>query len=581
MLKKFSSYYKKHWKLFVLDISCAFLMSGLDLVFPIFIQKLVDTYFPDRNFTIAARLVFILIVLYLFRFILQYIVHFWGHVVGIRMETDMREEIFSHLQKLSFKFYDDNKVAYLMSRIVNDLNNISELAHHGPEDFFISVIMIIGSFLIMAGMSLKLALVTFMLLPLMIFFSLKLGQKMYIAFKDIREKVAEVNSIIEDSLSGIRVVKSFTNEGFEKKKFDEGNNQFRRSREYAMKNMARFHAGMNLFINLIRVVTLGAGTYFIYRGELSTGQLIAFLFYVNMFMQPIRRLVNFNEQLQRGMSGFSRFTNILAIKPQIEDKSDAVEMDDVKGKIKYQNVSFSYDNKSHVLKNINIEVEPGRTVAFVGPSGAGKTTICNLLPRFYEIDSGKIFIDGVDIKDIKLNSLRNNIGIVQQDVFLFNGTVRDNILYGNFKATDEEIVEAARKANAHQFIKNMENGYETEIGERGVKLSGGQKQRLSIARSFLKNPPILILDEATSSLDNQSEKIIQASLEELARGRTTLVIAHRLSTVKNADEILVLTDEGIVERGRHEELIKKENGVYKKLYQTEFNTELTAADSLF
>lgn len=571
MFKKFIGYYKRHWKLFTLDIFCAFLMSGLDLVFPVFIQRLIDTYFPEKNLEVMVRFVLILLVLYIVRFILQYIVHYWGHVVGIRIETDMREKLFSHLQKLSFKFYDDNKVGYLMSRIVNDLNNISELAHHGPEDLFISTVMLVGSFIIMAFMNLKLALFTFMLLPVMFFFSLKLGKKMYIAFKDIREKIAEVNSIIEDSLSGIRVVKFFTNENYEKKKFDKGNNQFRLSREYAMKNMARFHSGMHLFINLIRLITLGAGGYFIYKGELSSGQLVAFLFYVNMFMQPIRRLVGFNEQLQRGMSGFNRFTNLLSIEPQIKDKKDAVELANVEGNIDYHDISFSYDNKSHVLKNVNIQVKKGQTIAFVGPSGAGKTTICNLLPRFYEINEGKITIDGIDIKDITLDSLRVNIGIVQQDVFLFNGTVRENILYGNFNASDDQIVEAARKANAHQFIIDMENGYDTEIGERGVKLSGGQKQRLSIARSFLKNPPILILDEATSSLDNQSEKIIQASLKKLAEGRTTLVIAHRLSTVQNADEILVLTDDGIVERGKHEELINKEGGVYRKLYQTQFD----------
>jgi len=468
-----------------------------------------------------------------------------------------------------------------MSRIVNDLNNISELAHHGPEDLFISSMMLIGSFGIMASMNLKLALFTFMLLPVMFYFSLILGQKMYSAFKDIRERIAEVNSIIEDSLSGIRVVKSFTNEPFEKEKFDEGNHQFRESREYAMKNMAKFHSGMNLFINMIRLITLGAGGYFIYKGELSAGQLVAFLFYVNMFMQPIRRLVNFNEQLQRGMSGFNRFTSLLAVEPQIKDKKEAVELKNVRGRIKYKNVSFSYDENEHVLNNVNIDVEPGQTVAFVGPSGAGKSTICNLLPRFYEINDGEILIDEVNIKDINISSLRSNIGIVQQDVFLFNGTIKDNILYGNFKATEKEVIEAAKKANAHQFIMNMNNGYETDIGERGVKLSGGQKQRISIARSFLKNPPILILDEATSSLDNKSEKIIQRSLQKLSEGRTTLVIAHRLSTVKDADEILVLTEDGIVERGKHDQLINKDGGVYQSLYKTQFIEDPEADDVYF
>lgn len=581
MLKKFAGYYKNHWKLFVMDIFCAFIMSGLDLIFPLFIQRLIDTYFPNQNFNMVFRIVIILFILYIVRFILQYIVHYWGHVVGIRMETDMREELFQHLQKLSFKFYDDNKVGYLMSRIVNDLNNISELAHHGPEDLFISTMMLIGSFLIMASMNLKLALFTFMLLPVMFYFSLKLGQKMYNAFKDIRERIAEVNSIIEDSLSGIRVVKSFTNEPYEKEKFDEGNHQFRESREYAMKNMAKFHSGMNLFINMIRLITLGAGGYFIYKGELSAGQLVAFLFYVNMFMQPIRRLVNFNEQLQRGMSGFNRFRSLLAVEPQIKDNEDSIEMENIKGRINYKNVSFSYDENEHVLNNVNINIERGQTVAFVGPSGAGKSTICNLLPRFYEINDGEILIDEINIKNIKISSLRSNIGIVQQDVFLFNGTIKDNILYGNFKATEEEVIEAAKKANAHRFIMNMSNGYETNIGERGVKLSGGQKQRISIARSFLKNPPILILDEATSSLDNKSEKIIQRSLKKLSKGRTTLVIAHRLSTVKDADEILVLTENGIVERGKHDELISKEGGVYQSLYKSQFIEDPDADDVYF
>jgi ATP-binding cassette subfamily B protein len=385
--------------------------------------------------------------------------------------------------------------------------------------------------------------------------------------------MAEVNTIVEDSLSGIRVVKSFTNEDYENEKFCEGNHNYRRSREWAMKNMAQFHSGMNLFINLIRLSTLAAGGYFIYNGSLTAGQMVAFLFYVDMFMNPIRRLVNFNEQLQRGMSGFSRFKELLEVDPEIVDRPEAGELKDVEGLIKYEDVTFGYDNHEKVLSDINIEIEPGKTVAFVGPSGAGKSTLTKLLPRFYEIDSGRLSIDGIDIKDVTLESLRRNIGIVQQDVFLFNGTVRENIAYGTASASDEDIVEAARKANAHDFILNLSDGYGTDIGERGVKLSGGQKQRISIARSFLKNPPILILDEATSSLDNRSEKIIQESLEKLAEGRTTLVIAHRLSTVINADQIIVLTEEGIVERGRHQELINNE-GEYAQLYNEQFSAEL-------
>src|SRR6056297_953517 len=571
MIKKFSKYYINHWKLFLLDMVSALLMSGIDLMFPLIVQRLLDQHFPNKNAELIIRMLILLFILYGLRLIFQFIVHYWGHVVGIRMETDMRKELFNHLQKLSFKFYDNTKVGYLMSRIVNDLNNVSELAHHGPEDLFISTVMILGSFIILLFMKWQLALFTFALLPIMFYFSLILGKKMYSSFKDIREKVAEVNSLVEDSLSGIRVVKSFTNERLEEDKFDDGNQQYRQSREVAMRNMAQFHSGMNFFINLIRFFTLGAGAYFLFTDTLSTGELVAFLFYVNMFMNPIRRLVNFNQQFQKGMAGFNRFLELLAIKPEIEDKSNAVQLKDVNGEINYDNVTFGYDNHSKVLKNINLDISPGETVAFVGPSGVGKTTLCNLLPRFYEIDSGKITIDDTSIQDIKLESLRENIGIVQQEVFLFNGNIKDNISYGNSQASDEQIKEAAIKANAHQFIMNLSDGYNTKIGERGVKLSGGQKQRISIARSFLKNPPILILDEATSSLDNESEKIIQASLDRLSKDRTTLVIAHRLSTVKNADKIIVLTEDGIVEKGTHQDLINKEGGVYNRLYKTQFN----------
>jgi len=573
MLKKFLSYYKNHWKLFTATLSSAVLMSGLDLIYPMFIQQLIDEHFPARNLNMMIRISLILLVIYGLRFVFQYIVHYWGHVVGIRMETDMRSDLFTHLQKLSFKFFDNNKVGYLMSRVVNDLNNISELAHHGPEDLLISTILLIGSLIILINMHWQLALVTFALIPIMFFFSKKLEEKMYHAFKVIREKMAEVNTIVEDSLSGIRVVKSFTNEDYENEKFCEGNHNYRRSREWAMKNMAQFHSGMNLFINLIRLSTLAAGGYFIYNGSLSVGQMVAFLFYVDMFMNPIRRLVNFNEQLQRGMSGFSRFKELLEVDPEIVDRPDAGELKVVEGLIKYDDVTFGYENHEKVLTNIDIKIEPGKTVAFVGPSGAGKSTLTKLLPRFYEIDSGRLSIDGIDIKDVTLESLRRNIGIVQQDVFLFNGTVRENIAYGTANASDQAIIEAAEKANAHDFILNLSEGYDTDIGERGVKLSGGQKQRVSIARSFLKNPPILILDEATSSLDNRSEKIIQESLEELAKGRTTLVVAHRLSTVINADQIIVLTESGIVERGKHNELIEN-GGEYAQLYNEQFSSEL-------
>ncbi|MFO7814523.1 MAG: ABC transporter ATP-binding protein [Halanaerobiales bacterium] len=571
MIKKFSKYYLNHWKLFLVDMVSAFLMSSLDLMFPVIMQQLLDNYFPNKNANMIIRLLILLFILYVLRLIFQYIVHYWGHVVGIRMETDMRKELFNHLQKLSFKFYDNTKVGYLMSRIVNDLNNISELAHHGPEDLFISGVMLLGSFIILLVMKWELALFTFAVLPVMFYFSLILGKKMYISFKDIRKKIAEVNSIVEDSLSGIRVVKSFTNETLEEDKFDDGNQQFRQSREFAMKNMAIFHSGMNFFTNLITLLTVSAGAYYIFNDTLTTGELVAFIFYVNMFMNPIRRLVNFNEQFQKGMAGFNRFLELLDVDPEVDDKEDAVKLEEVKGEIKYESVTFGYDNHKKVLRDINLDIQPGETIAFVGPSGGGKSTLCNLLPRFYELDAGAIYIDGESIQDIELESLRENIGIVQQEVFLFNGNIKDNISYGNYYASEEEIKEAAIKANAHQFIMGLSDGYYTKIGERGAKLSGGQKQRISIARSFLKDPPILILDEATSSLDSESEKIIQSSLERLSKDRTTLVIAHRLSTVINANKIVVLTEKGIVEKGTHQQLINKVNGIYNSLYKTQFN----------
>ena len=576
MLKKFISYYKAHWKLFIVDIICAFVMSGLDLVFPIFVRDMIDNYFPGRNFSLVAKAIGILFVLYILRLVLQYIVHYWGHVVGIRMETDMREDLFTHLQKLSFKFYDNNKVGYLMSRVVNDLSNISEMAHHGPEDIFISLVMIFGSFGILLTIHWQLALFTFLVVPIMAFISFKLGDRMHQAFRNIKEEMGNLNSQIEDSLSGVRVMKAFTNEEFELDKFLSQNHTYRQTREDAMQVMATFFSSLTFLSNLITLITLAAGGYFIYLEQLTVGELVAFIFYVRLFIKPLERLVRFNEQFQKGMAGFRRFNELMNIDPEIQDKDESQKLKVTEGNIRYDSVTFGYDDHTKVLTGIDIEIEAGQTVAFVGPSGAGKSTLCRLLPRFYEIDSGKILIDGDNIEDFTLTSLRNNIGTVQQDVFLFNGTVKDNIAYGSLDAKEEEIIAAAKEANAHQFISDLEDGYQTEIGERGVKLSGGQKQRVSIARTFLKDPAILILDEATSSLDNKSEKIIQESLTRLAQDRTTLVIAHRLSTVKNADEIIVLTEDGIAERGYHEKLMQDSDSIYKKLYQREFNKELVS-----
>lgn len=570
MVREFARYYRPHWKLFILDITCAFLLAIADLVYPYMSRLFIDIYIPDRNLNMMLKMSFFLLLVFIIRYILQYIVTYWGHVLGIRMEADMRKDLFSHLQTLSLKFYDNNRVGYLMSRIVNDLNDISELAHHGPEEIFISVITLLGSFIIMLSMNWVLALSTFLMVPIMIVFVMKLRGKMYQRFLDNKIKIAEVNSQIEESLSGIRVVKSFTNETYEEEKFELGNQRFCKSRERAMEAMAQFNSGINFFNNMIELITVAAGAYLVYLNRLTVGELVAFLIYVNMFMRPIRRIANLNEQYQRAMTGFGRFQEILAVKPDIVEEENPLVLKDVRGEIEYRNVSFSYDNDSQVLEDINLKIKSGETIAFVGPSGAGKTTLCNLLPRFYEINKGAILLDGIDIRDLSLKSLRANIGIVQQDVFLFNGTIRDNIAYGKPGATDEEIVEAAKKAAAHDFIMELSNGYETEIGERGVKLSGGQKQRISIARTFLKNPPILILDEATSSLDNESERVIQQSLDQLAKGRTTLIIAHRLSTIQNADRIIVLAEEGIVQEGTHNTLINSK-GLYRDLYLSQFD----------
>ncbi len=460
-----------------------------------------------------------------------------------------------------------------MSRLVNDLRDVVELAHHGPEDLFISAVMLIGSFILLLRINLKLELIVFAFIPLIIAFVLLKRVRMENAFRKVRRKIADINAYLENSISGIRVAKAFTNEEYEIKKFNESNDEYKESRKESYKVMGEFLAGIGAATNILDLVVITVGGYFVYDGSITVGDLFAYTMYISYFMQPIRRLANLMQQLQEGMTGFERFVEIMEIRPDIVDKEDAVELKDVKGHIEFKNVTFSYTNgEDTVLSNVNMDIEPGKTVALVGPSGAGKTTLCHLIPRFYDINDGKILIDGIDIRDIKLESLRKNIGIVQQDVFLFTGTIKENIAYGDPSKSDEEIIEAAKKASIHDFIMTLPNGYDTFIGEKGVKLSGGQKQRISIARLFLKNPPILILDEATSALDNQTEIMIQESLEKLAEGRTALVIAHRLSTIKNADEILVLTNEGIEERGSHEKLLEK-NGIYSQLYKSQFKVQ--------
>lgn len=570
MIRKFISYYKPHKKLFFIDMFFAFLISAIDLVFPMVSREIVNNIIPNRQLDLLIKWSVVLTVLFIIRYIGDYIVAYWGHVLGVYIEYDMRKELFAHLQTLPFSYYDNTKTGHIMSRLVNDLRDVVELAHHGPEDLFISIVMLIGSFILLLRIEWRLTLIVFSFIPLILFFTMSKRVKMENAFRKLRSKLSDINAYLENSISGIRVVKAFTNERYEIKRFNKNNEQYKDARKETYKSMAEFLSGINITTDVLNLVVISIGGYFAYRGLITVGDLLAYTMFISYFTQPIRRMANLMQQLQEGMTGFERFVEVMNIKPDIVDKENAVELKDVKGHIQFKDVSFSYNNGGkQVLKDINIDIKPGKTVALVGPSGAGKTTLCHLIPRFYDIDSGAILVDGIDIRDIKLASLRKNIGIVQQDVFLFTGTIKENIAYGDPTKSDEEIIEAAKKASIHDFIMTLPNGYDTNIGEKGVKLSGGQKQRISIARVFLKNPPILILDEATSSLDNQTEILIQKSLDELAKGRTTLVIAHRLSTIKNADEIIVLTNNGIEERGSHEELLAK-GGIYKELYESQF-----------
>lgn len=571
LLKRFAKYYKPHKKLFIIDLVCALGIALLDLTFPIFSRNILNDFIPNKNLQAIFYTALIMIGLYIIRGVFNYIVAYWGHVVGVRIEYDMRKKLFMHLQTMDVSFYDNRHTGKLMSRLVNDLNLITELAHHGPEDLFLSLIMLVGSFLILLTVEWRLTLIIFSTIPFMLYFAIKKSISMRSRFRKVREKTAVINAKIENSISGVRVSKSFTNEEHELDKFSEGNEMFKNARVGAFKVMAEFFTGIKFFMNMLNVLTITVGGYFVYRGFIIYGDIVAYLLYINFFMDPIRRLTNFAEQFQNGMTGFERFTEIIDIKPSIVDVENAVALKDVKGNIHIDNVTFSYsDNKeSKVLHNISLDIEAGKTLALVGPSGGGKTTLCHLIPRFYDVTEGEIKIDNTNIKNVTISSLRKNIGLVQQNVFLFTGTVRDNILYGNIEATEEEMIEAAKNASIHDFIMTLPDGYDTYIGERGIKLSGGQKQRVSIARVFLKNPPILILDEATSALDNTTEILIQESLEKLSTGRTVLVIAHRLSTVKNADNIVVLTDKGIQETGTHESLLDK-NGIYSELYKSQF-----------
>ena len=572
-LKKMISYYKPYLGVFWADMFFAALSAAIALALPLVVRYVTSTLIYMEPQTILSQAKWIAVVLFVMVAVDCYSKFFisnYGHVMGAKIEFDMRTEIFDHFQKLSFSFYDNQKVGQLMSRITTDLFDITELMHHGPENIILSVIKIIGAFIILLSINPRLALAAFVVLPFMFAFAYYMNKKMRLAFRQNRVKIAEINAQIEDNLSGIRVVKSFANEEIENKKFHEGNMGFLAAKKNSYHYMGSFSAGMGAFTTLIQVCVILAGIILIAYGKVNISDLVTFLLYISVFTEPVRTLIDFTEQFQNGYTGFERFQEIMNIEPDIKDKEGAQELSEVRGDISFEDVSFQYEeNTERVLSHINLQVPAGSYMALVGSSGAGKSTLCSLIPRFYDVTGGSVKIDGKDIRDLTLKSLRDHIGIVQQDVYLFVGTIYENIAYGKPGATREEVIEAAKNANAHEFIMSLPNGYETDIGQRGIKLSGGQKQRLSIARVFLKNPPILIFDEATSALDNESEKVVQDSLEKLAKNRTTFVIAHRLSTIKNAEKILVLTEEGIEEEGTHEELLAKQ-GIYEKLYNMQF-----------
>lgn len=567
--QRFFSYYKPYKGLFFADMFFAIMGAAVTLVIPLIIRYITGTvifYEANEALKIILKLALLMVGLVLLEAYCNFFIAYQGHIMGAKMEYDMRNEIFAHYQRLSFNFFDDQKVGQLMSRVTNDLFEISELFHHGPEDIVISIIKFIGSFVILASINIRLTLVAFAIIPFMFAYAYFFNKKMKAAFKRNRAKIADINATIEDNLSGIRVVKSFANEDAEMEKFRDGNSRFVETKKSSYLYMGGFHSGLGAFMTLINIIVIVAGAVFITKGIVDVTVLITFLLYVNNFTEPVKKLINFTETFQNGVSGYERFLEIMSIEPAIKDKENAVEKNDFKGDVTFNDVSFRYNDKNdYVLNHVSLDVKAGEYVALVGSSGAGKTTLCSLIPRFYDVTDGSICVDGVDVRDLKLKCLRNNIGIVQQDVYLFAGSIIENIRYGRPGATDEEVYEAAKKANAHEFIMGLPEGYNTDIGQRGIKLSGGQKQRLSIARVFLKNPPILIFDEATSALDNESEKVVQESLETLAANRTTFVIAHRLSTIRNAERILVLTEDGIAESGTHKELMEK-RGVYYNLY---------------
>lgn len=570
VLRRLAAYYKPYRRVFWTDMFFAFVSAAATLVIPLIVRYVTSAITGMQVFE-AQRMIFrlgiLMIVLVLVQWYSNYYISNYGHVMGAKIEYDMRAEIFDHYQKMSFSFYDEQKVGQLMSRVTSDLFDITELLHHGPENIAISSIKIAGAFIILMSVNPYLVIAAFALIPVMLIFAYFCNKKMKRAFRRNREKIAEINGQIEDNLSGIRVVKSFANEELENAKFKTGNDGFLEAKKNSYHYMGQYHSGLTAFTTLINVLVIFFGGLMVTKEVVSVTDLVTFLLYINVFTDPIRTLIDFTEQFQNGYSGYERFIQMIDMVPDIEDDKDAVRLEQVEGNIRFEDVSFRY-SKEHdaVLQHIHLEVPAGKYVALVGPSGIGKSTLCSLIPRFYEVTGGRILVDGKDIRKLQMKSLRDHIGVVQQDVYLFAGSVYDNIVYGRPGASREEVIEAAKNANAHAFIMELPQGYDTDIGQRGIRLSGGQKQRLSIARVFLKNPPILIFDEATSALDNESEKVVQESLEKLAANRTTFVIAHRLTTIRNAEQILVLTEQGIEEQGTHEQLMQK-NGIYAGLYQ--------------
>ena len=570
MLKRFLAYYKPHKVLFFFDMLAALLVALIAIVYPIITRTMLNDYIPQNNIRMVVICGALLLGVYIARMLLNYFIQYYGHVMGVKMQAQMRSDMFNHLEKLPYSFFDNNETGKIMSRMTNDLMDISELAHHGPENLIISTISIVASFIYLCTINWWMTLIVFACVPFLVVITMILRKRMRSAFMRSRQAVAEINASLESSVSGIRVTKAFNNAKKESQKFEEGNSRFVSARSDAYKAMGQFHSATSFVTDIFNVVVLIAGGFFMAKNFIGVGDYTAFTISVSLFISPVMTLINFMEQYQNGVTGFQRFLEIMDAQPE-QDAPGAVDIGRAEGHIEFLNVTYSYDNGVEVLKNLSLDVKQGEKFALVGPSGGGKTTICHLIPHFYDIQQGTILIDGRDISTITRASLRRNIGIVQQDIYLFNASVRDNILYGRLDATEEEVIEAAKRANIHDYIMSMENGYDTIIGERGVRLSGGQKQRLSIARVFLKNPAILILDEATSSLDNTTEILIQQALDELCKGRTTLVVAHRLSTIKNADEIAVISDGEIVEKGTHEQLMEQ-NGIYANLYKLQFRS---------